>query len=254
MPIAACLWNSPPAVEWTMESHLQTSTRDGLPTWWASLRSLQALVGFALVGTLLVLGVANIALRATWHRVEDGVLWEARPEGVVVEDVAEGTAAAGKLERGDLLEEINGQSVENPGQVQQILEAAPKGVALRYKLVRLRSTRFIDIALTPISVGNLPLYFILAAVGIFSLLIGTSVRLRRPRDPATLHFFLLSIAFFGVFTFSYSGRLDTLDWIFYWANEVSILLLPPLFLHFTLAFPERPRRERALAERIQPVL
>ena len=218
------------------------------------MRSVQALVGFALVGTLLVLGVANIALRATWHRGEDGVLWDARPEGVVVKDVAEGTAAAGRLQPGDLLEDIDGTPIEKLDQVQEILNRTPKNTPLHYKLVRLGSTRFIDLTLTPVPVGNLPLYFVLAAVGIFSLLVGTSVRLRRPRDPATLHFFLLSIAFFGVFTFSYAGRLDTLDWIFYWANEVSILLLPPLFLHFTLAFPERGRGERALADRIQPFL
>jgi PAS domain S-box-containing protein len=49
------------------------------------------------------------------------------------------------------------------------------------------------------------------------------------------------VAFFGVFTFSFSGRLDRLDWIFFWADEISILALPPLFLHFTLVFPVRPR-------------
>ncbi len=72
--------------------------------------------------------------------------------------------------------------------------------------------------------------------------VGGAVRLRRPRDPATLHFFWLSVAFFGVFTFSFSGRLDRLDWIFYWADAIAILALPPLFLHFTLVFPDRPRR------------
>ena len=93
--------------------------------------------------------------------------------------------------------------------------------------------------MAPIPNGPRALYFVLAAVGIFTLLVGGAVRLRRPRDPATLHFFWLSVAFFGVFTFSFSGRLDRLDWVFYWADAVSMLLLPPLFLHFTLVFPER---------------
>jgi two-component system NtrC family sensor kinase len=30
--------------------------------------------------------------------------------------------------------------------------------------------------------------------------------------------------------------------VFYWADAISILALPPLFLHFTMVFPERPRR------------
>ena len=90
----------------------------------------------------------------------------------------------------------------------------------------------------------------LAAVGLFTLLVGAGVRLRRPSDPATLHFFWLSVAFFGVFAFSFSGRLDRLDWVFYWADAVAVLLLPPLFLHFTLFFPERPRAW--LQSRVRP--
>ncbi len=100
----------------------------------------------------------------------------------------------------------------------------------------------IDVRLAPIPGGPGVLYFVLAAVGTFTLLVGGAVRLRRPRDPATLHFFWIAAAFFGVFTFSFSGRLDRLDWVFYWADAISILVLPPLFLHFTLVFPERPRR------------
>ena len=68
------------------------------------------------------------------------------------------------------------------------------------------------------------------------------MRFLRPLDPATLHFFWLSVAFFGLFTFSFSGRLDRLDWVFFWADAIARLALPPLFLHFTLVFPERPRR------------
>ena len=84
------------------------------------------------------------------------------------------------------------------------------------------------------------MYFVLAAVGLFTLLVGASVRLRRPRDQATLHFFWLCVAFFGVFTFSFNGPFDRLDWVFYWGDAVAIALLPPLLLHFTLVFPERP--------------
>ena len=98
----------------------------------------------------------------------------------------------------------------------------------------------LTVAVAPIPSGSRPLYFALAAVGIFSLLVGASVRLRRPDHQATLHFFWLCIAFFGVLAFSFSGRLDTLDRVFYWGDVVAMLMLPPLFLHFALMFPERP--------------
>ena len=62
-----------------------------------------------------------------------------------------------------------------------------------------------------------------ALVAIFTLLVGFAVRLRRPGDQASLHFFWLSVAFFGVFGFSFSGRLDRLDWVFYWGDVVALL-------------------------------
>ena len=107
--------------------------------------------------------------------------------------------------------------------------------------MRLGTREVVDLRIAPVPNASGALYFLLASVGIFTLIVGGAVRLRRPRDPATLHFFWLAVAFFGLFTFSFSGRLDRLDWVFYWADAVSILALPPLFLHFTRVFPERTR-------------
>jgi PAS domain S-box-containing protein len=30
------------------------------------------------------------------------------------------------------------------------------------------------------------------------------------------------------------------DWVFYWGDAIALMVLPPLFLHFALVFPERP--------------
>jgi PAS domain S-box-containing protein len=195
------------------------------------------------VSALLCLGLANIAARAQWREVEDGVLWTATPEGVAASEIAAGTAAAaGGLQRGDVLVAIDDQPVQRVDDVVKALHEAEADSTLLYTVLRLGTREVLDIRVEPIPNGPGALYFVLAAVGIFTLLVGGAVRLRRPRDPATLHFFWLSVAFFGLFTFSFSGRLDRLDWVFFWADEVSILALPPMFLHFTLAFPERPRR------------
>ena len=53
----------------------------------------RSLLALAVVGMLLVLGIANIALRAQAHQVEDGVLWADRAEGVTVAEVADGSPA-----------------------------------------------------------------------------------------------------------------------------------------------------------------
>ena len=52
-------------------------------------------------------------------------------------------------------------------------------------------------SLAPMPSGAGLFYYVLAAVGIFTLLVGAAVRARRPTDQATLHFFWLSVAFFG---------------------------------------------------------
>src|SRR5258708_25741158 len=62
----------------------------------------------------------------------------------------------------------------------------------------------------------------------------------RPDHQATLHFFWLTVAFFGVMACWFPGRLETLDWTFYWGELTAQVVLTPLFLHFALVFPDRP--------------
>ncbi len=200
----------------------------------------------AVVIVLAGLGVANVEMRARWHEVEDGVLWSARAEGVTALEIASGSAAAGAgIRRGDVLVAVNGLPVETPSDVAEFQHGARPGTRLHYSLLRLGTRQALEVALAPTPQGS-PLYFVLAAVGLFTLLVGASVRLRRPRDQATLHFFWLCVAFFGAFTFSFNGPFDRLDWVFYWGDAVAWALLPPLLLHFTLAFPERPAGARPL--------
>jgi two-component system NtrC family sensor kinase len=211
---------------------------------------------FALVGVLLCFGALNIAVRATWHTLEDGVLWEARPEGVIASDVAaRSTAMLAGIRPGDLLIAVNGNPVEAPEAIASALRSARPGDRLTYTILRLGRHQMLTVQVAPAPGGNATLYFILAAIGIFTLLVGASVRLRRPHDPATLHFFWLCLAFFGTLTFSFS-RLDRLDWYFYWADVVATLLLAPMFLHFTIVFPDRPASSwiRGGSRRILPLL
>jgi len=194
----------------------------------------------AAAAVLLCLGVLNIGTRASWNGVEDGVFWGSRPEGVVAVDIAPDSPAARVGVRvGDVLLAINGQPADEPSDVIALLHDATDSTSIAYTLARRSEPTFLTVKLARVPQGNRTLYFILSVIGLFTLLVGASVRLKRPSDQATLHFFWLCLAFFGMFTFSFSGRLDRLDWFFYWADDVSTLLLPPLFLHFTLVFPER---------------
>ncbi len=208
---------------------------------WRGRGMIRLAAQLALVVALLVLAVANIRSRASWHEVEDGILWAASPDGVVAREVAPGSpGAAAGVRQGDLLEAVNGSSVNRPEDVVAILHAGVKNQAVGYTIVRLETSEILTLRLAPVPSGARGLYYLLASVGIFSLLVGGAVRVRRPDNPATLHFLWLTVAFFGMLAFSFSGRFDTLDWVIYWADVAAILLLPPLFVHFTLVFPERP--------------
>src|SRR5262245_28106938 len=208
------------------------------------MRDVPALVRSSAIGLvaaiLMALGIANIATRARLHEVEDGVLWVERSEGVTAVEVAPDTAA-GKagIVRGDVLVAVNGEPVESHAQVLEYQHRAREGTRLTYTLLRLGDQQALDVTLEPVAPPG-SMYFVLAAVGLFTLLVGTGVRLRRPYDQATLHFFWLCVAFFGAFTFSFNGPFDRLDWTFYWGDAVAQAVLPPLLLHFTLGFPQRP--------------
>jgi PAS domain S-box-containing protein len=202
--------------------------------WWRSFLAV------ALVGVLVALGISNIALRARLNTVEDGVFWLAQTEGIRAVEVAPGSAgAAAGIERGDVLLAVNGRPVETQEDIFQYQNRGGEGTRLTYTLARLGSQTVLDVSLASASPPG-SLYYVLATVGIFTLLVGASVRLRRPRDQATLHFFWLCVAFFGTFTFSFNGPLDRLDWAFYWGDAIATVMLPPLLLHFTLGFPQRP--------------
>ena len=212
--------------------------------WLSWGRSAFAIV---VVVILIALGIANLEMRARWHEVEDGVLWSARAEGVVAAGIAPGSAAAtAGIERGDVLLAVNGSPVQTPADVVEFQHQGVAGTRLTYTLMRLGTRQALDVSLAPPPQGS-SMYYVLAAVGFFTLLVGASVRLRRPRDQATLHFFWLCVAFFGAFSFSFNGPFDRLDWVFYWGDAVAIALLPPLLVHFTLVFPARPAEVRPSA-------
>jgi len=193
------------------------------------------------VAALLCLAALNIVQRASWSEVEDGVLWRGQNGEVVAAEVAPETAAdrAG-IRSGDILQEIEGTEIQKVEDVVAVLHASGEGTRLSYTLLRQAQHELITIAVQPIPSSPRGLYFALAAVGIFSLLVGASVRLRRPDHQATLHFFWLTVAFFGMLALSNTNKFDVLDWTFYWGDLTARLLLPALFLHFALVFPDRP--------------
>ena len=215
-----------------------STPRGGRRSRWRAWAPAALAVG--LVASLICLAGANVVVQANWNELVDGVLWVEGPDGVTAAElgVDEAGALAG-IEAGDLLLFIDDRPIAALDDVTAALHAGQPGDSLTYSLIRFGESRLLQVSLRPVPAGQTQVYFVLAAIGVFTLLVGTLVRLRRPGTQATLHFFWLSVAFFGMFAFSYSGRLDRLDWLFYWADAISTLLLAPMFVHFALVFPER---------------
>ena len=196
----------------------------------------------AVAAVLVCLAIINIALVKTWRGdPEDGVLWREESGRVVaLEIAATGSGAIAGIRPRDVLVAIDGQPVTRSEDVWMFLHATAPSRPLVYTVTRGGAQQTIPVAPeAPVNAVQ-GLYFSLALVGILAIAVGASVRLRRPHDPATLHFFWLTVAFFGVLSFTPSGRYDRLDYFFDWADLVARIMLPPLFLHFALVFPDRP--------------
>jgi PAS domain S-box-containing protein len=214
-----------------------------MPVTLGRLRSLLRVgLPVAVAAVFVWLAIINIALVKTYQgTLEDGVLWHQEGSNVVASEVA-ATARRQKpgIEPRDVLLMVDGHEIRSVDDVIRTQREARPGRPQRYTVQRASAEVPVDIdlqALPPVRQG---LYYSLALVGILTIAVGTSVRLRRPHDQATLHFFWLTVAFFGALAFTASGRYDRLDYFFDWADLVARLLLPPLFFHFALVFPDRP--------------
>jgi PAS domain S-box-containing protein len=194
-----------------------------------------------LIALLLAsLGIYNIVLKATWTLLDDGVFWRQAAEGLVAGRVAPGGPAdrAG-VRVGDVLLAMDGEEILSTERIQAQLARRRPGDRVAYSLLRVDERRSLEVQVRPLSQGNLTLFYYLSLVGFFSLLVGTIVMLRRPPDRAALHFYAICLLFFLMYSTSYTGKLNLADWTLFWTDHLAILLLPVVFLHFCLSFPER---------------
>ncbi len=189
---------------------------------------------------LLAFAALNLSRKSRFELLDDGVFWEESDGRVLARRLdPDGPGARAGLEPGDVLVLIGDSPVDLPADVRRILDGAKDGAVLEYQVLREEAQQALSLAVAPLPEGNVPVYYFLAAVGIFSLLVGTFVYVRRRGEAATAHFYLLCLFWFLNFGFSHTGELDPWDWAFYWMDRAGILFFPPIFLHFALCFPTK---------------
>jgi signal transduction histidine kinase len=212
------------------------------------LRELKSQFVSALLFILTVAAVScaiiNFRQQSTYHLPDDGATWvdrnlsQADARSVVVLDVAEdGPADNAGIRTGDTLVSINGENVRKATDVPQALSHVPIWSKAQYTLRR----GGIEIKAEVIVSERVPdrairyQYF----VGLAYLLIGLFVYYRRVNAPRSVHFYVLCLASFILYSFHFVGRLNVFDQAIYWGNVGAGILAPTLFLHFCLVFPER---------------
>jgi len=181
----------------------------------------------------------NFVQRTQFEAPEDGVAWLDTTQGVQAWQVAPNSPAmrAG-VRAGDLLVAINGAPVTSSVQVTKRLWRAGLWTQVRYKLVR-NGQEFETPLVTGPSEKPASIEDYLRVVGLLYLFIGLFIFARRWNAPRAVHFYVFCLVSFVLFSFHYSGKLDSFDYEVYWASIAARLLAPALLLHFALVFPER---------------
>jgi PAS domain S-box-containing protein len=188
---------------------------------------------------LTVLGLINSVQKARYVTPDDGCGWNATSRGVEAYIVERrGPAERAGIQRGDLLEAIGNTKIATASDVTRKLYELGVWSKATYSLRR-GETRFTTTVIVAPQETHLRFKRFLEFVGFLYLFIGVFIFLRRWQASGALHFYAICIVSFVVYAFSHTNKFNDFDWTVYWLDEIAFLLLPPLFLHFCLCFPER---------------
>ena len=169
----------------------------------------------------------------------DGVAWMDTDHGVQAGRISPNSPATrAGIRAGDVLLSINSGQIRRAAEVAQRLDRAGLWTQVHYKLAR-GGDEFEAPLLTAPADKPLATENYLRVVGLLYLFIGLFIFVRRWNAPRAVHFYVFCLVSFVLWSFHFSGKLDTFDWEVYWSEVVARLLAPALLLHFALVFPGR---------------
>ncbi len=195
-------------------------------------------------GVLVLLTVAAVTLAWINFRKEgqfispyDGVWWMERNGNVVADRVdPHGPGAQAGIKAGDRLTAIDGHAVPNSGAVDYQLYQVGAWHSPSYSIVRGPYSLDVSPSLLPAQRSSNDW---LRLIALTYLGIGLYVLFRRWTAPGSTHFYFFCVASFALYSFHYTGKLNSFDWTIYWGNVPAWMFQPALFLHFALTFPEK---------------
>src|SRR5436190_5464999 len=187
----------------------------------------------------VIFALLNFDQRSRYEQVYDGVTWIETGHGIQARNVAPSSPASHTAIRaGDILLAFNGVAISRAAEIPRRLDRAGLWTQVHYKLSR-NGEEFETPLVTapaekPVATENY-----LRVVGLLYLFIGLFIFIRRWNARRAVHFYIFCLASFILWSFHFSGKLDTFDWEVYWSEIVARLLVPALLLHFALVFPGR---------------
>ena len=200
---------------------------------------LGAVVLALLTLAAMIFAVLNFQQRSRYILPDDGVTWMDTSQGVVAWHVVpDSPAAKAGIKKGDYVAGVRGIPIHRATEVTRVLFRSGPWTELRYQMKRGSGTFETPVVTAPqenpSSIENY-----LRITALLYLFIGLFIFVRRWNAARAIHFYVFCLVSFVLYSFHYSGKLNSFDWIIYWTNVVALLLQPALLVHFALVFPER---------------
>ncbi|HXO06340.1 MAG TPA: ATP-binding protein [Candidatus Sulfotelmatobacter sp.] len=205
--------------------------------------SLRMRLGAVLLALLtlsaVVFALLNFQQRSRFVLPDDGVTWMDTPQGVVAwHVVADSPAARAGIKQSDTVESVRGVPIRTATDVTRVLFHVGPWAEVHYQMRR-GDAAFETRLVTAPQDNSSSIENYLRITALLYLFIGLFIFVRRWNAPRAIHFYIFCLSSFVLYSFHYTGKLNSFDQTIYWANVVALLLQPALLVHFALVFPER---------------
>jgi two-component system NtrC family sensor kinase len=202
---------------------------------------LGAVVLALLTLAAVIFAVLNFQQRSRYVVPDDGITWTDTASGVMAWHVAPSTPGdrAG-IKQGDYVETVHGAPIHRAVDVTKLIFRAGPWTEVKYKIRRGDESFEVRLVTAPQD-NPFEIENYLRVTALLYLFIGLFIFARRWNAPRAIHFYVFCLVSFVLYSFHYSGKLNSFDWTIYWGNVVALLLQPALLVHFALVFPERRR-------------
>jgi two-component system, NtrC family, sensor kinase len=187
----------------------------------------------------VVFAVLNYQQRSRFVLPDDGVTWMDTSQGVVAwYVVADSPAARAGIKQSDTVESVRGVPIHTATDVTRVLFHVGPWAEVHYQMRR-GDAAFETRLVTAPQDNSSSIENYLRITALLYLFIGLFIFVRRWNAPRAIHFYIFCLSSFVLYSFHYTGKLNSFDQTIYWANVVALLLQPALLVHFALVFPER---------------